>query len=293
LTTAGRTTGFAADPIEKKPLFHFYPGSTVLSFGSIGCNFTCRYCQNASTAQSCDTSLLSEPVEPLQIVELAKKHHCISIAFTYNEPVISAEYVQEVAAVCRKNGIKTVAVSNGYLSDEARQTFFASMDAANIDLKSFSEDFYRNYCKAHLEPVKDTLKYLAKSPVWLEITTLLIPTLNDSDTEVAALTAWIAEELGREIPLHFSAYHPTVSDAPPSTPPSTLFRAREAALSAGLRFVYTGNITDPAGETTLCPQCRQAVIARNRYCIEEYRIDEDGCCLLCGQTIAGMFAEDR
>ncbi|MDR3234385.1 MAG: AmmeMemoRadiSam system radical SAM enzyme [Planctomycetaceae bacterium] len=288
-TTAGRTTGFAADPIEKKPLFHFYPGSSVLSFGSIGCNFACRFCQNASTARSCDTSLLTEPVAPQKIAELAKQHHCIGVAFTYNEPVISAEYVQDVAAACRENGLKTIAVSNGYISDAVRPAFFSAMDAANIDLKSFSEDFYQNYCQAALEPVKETLRYLAKSPVWLEVTTLLIPTLNDSGEEIAEMSHWIADELGLEIPLHFSAYHPTLQHAPPPTPPSALFEARNIAMSAGLRFVYTGNIRDTAGEATLCPQCGQTVIARNRYSIEEYRIDEDGCCSFCGQTISGCF----
>ncbi|GHT11874.1 AmmeMemoRadiSam system radical SAM enzyme [Planctomycetales bacterium] len=291
LITSGRTTGFAVDPIEKKPLFHFYPGAKILSFGSIGCNLACRYCQNAVTAHSNDSSLLTEHAEPQQVAALAKRYECIGVAFTYNEPIISTEYVQEVAAVCRNAGLKTVAVSNGYISESARPAFFANMDAANIDLKGFTEDFYRDYCQATLEPVQETLKYLAKSPVWLEITTLIIPTLNDSAEVIKQQADWIAKEIGLEVPLHFSAYFPTAAEnnAPPPTPASTLFMARDIAATAGLRYVYTGNINDPAGEATFCPQCRQTVIARNRYRIEEYHIDEDGCCPFCGQTIGGRF----
>ena len=288
----GKTTGFAVDPIEKKPLNHFYPGSKILSFGSIGCNLACKFCQNAGTAQSRDLSLLTASATPDEVVQLAKQHHCESVAFTYNEPIITAEFVQDVAAACRSADLKTVAVSNGFISEKCRPAFFDSMDAANIDLKSFSEAFYRDYCGGELEPVKETLRYLAKSHTWLEVTTLLIPSLNDSDQEVGELCDWVAQHLGREVPLHFSAFHPAnkLQTLPP-TPPQTLFRAREIAMSSGLRYVYTGNIDDPAGQSTYCPQCGQTVIFRNRYTVDEYKIDEEFCCKYCGQTIAGRFTD--
>ena len=290
LISYGQTTGFAVDPIEKKPLNHFYPGSKILSFGGIGCNLSCRFCQNAATAQSRDLLLLTTSAMPDDIVQLAKQHHCESVAFTYNEPIISVEYVQDVAAACRSAGLKTVAVSNGFISDVRHSAFFDSVDAANIDLKSFSETFYRDYCGGELEPVKETLRYLAKSNTWLEVTTLLIPTLNDSDQEIGELCDWFARYLGREVPLHFSAFRPANKLLSlPSTPPQTLFRAREIAMSSGLRYVYTGNIDDPAGQTTYCPQCHQTVISRNRYVVDECDIDEESCCKYCGQSIAGWF----
>ena len=290
LLSYGQTTGFAVDPIEKKPLNHFYPGSKILSFGSIGCNLSCRFCQNAATAQSRNFSLLSVSATPDDVVRLAKKHNCESVAFTYNEPIISAEYVQDIATACRSAGLKTVAVSNGYISNTRRSVFFGLMDAVNIDLKSFSETFYRDYCGGELEPVKETLRYLAKSGTWLEVTTLLIPTLNDSEQEIGELCDWFARHLGKEIPLHFSAFRPAneLHTLPP-TPPQTLFRARQIAMSSGLQYVYTGNIDDPAGQLTHCPQCHQTVIFRNRYTVDEYEIDEEFCCKYCGQSIAGRF----
>ena len=290
--TYGKTTGFAVDPIEKKPLNHFYPGSKILSFGSIGCNLACRFCQNANTAQSSDLTLLTVSAMPDEIVRLAKQHHCESVAFTYNEPILSAEYVRDIAAACRSAGVKTVAVSNGYIAEKHRSAFFDLMDAANIDLKSFSETFYRDYCGGEIEPVKETLRYLSKSDTWLEVTTLLIPSLNDSDQEIGELCDWFAKYLGREVPLHFSAFRPAnrLQTFPP-TPPQTLFRAREIALSSGLRYVYTGNINDPAGQSTYCPQCGQTVILRTRYIICEYEIDEESCCKYCGQSINGCFAD--
>jgi pyruvate formate lyase activating enzyme len=292
--TYGKTTGFAVDPIEKKPLNHFYPGSKILSFGSIGCNLACRFCQNAATAQSRNFSLLTASATPDEIVLLAKQHYCESVAFTYNEPIISAPFVQDVAAACRKAGLKTVAVSNGFIADACRSTFFANIDAANIDLKSFSETFYRDYCGGELEPVKETLRYLAKSNTWLEVTTLLIPSLNDSDQEINDLCNWFAHHLGREVPLHFSAFRPAnkLTTLPP-TPPQTLFRAREIALSVGLKYVYTGNIDDPAGQSTYCPQCGQTVISRRGYAIDEYEIDDESCCKYCGQSIGGCFSCDH
>ncbi|MDR0609881.1 MAG: AmmeMemoRadiSam system radical SAM enzyme [Planctomycetaceae bacterium] len=293
LLSYGRTTGLAVDPIEKKPLNHFYPGSQVLSFGSIGCNFNCRFCQNWTTARSRDLSLLQTAATPEQIVEQAQRFQCRSVAFTYNEPVIWLEYALDVARLCRRAGIKTVAVSNGFISEEKREEFFDLMDAANIDLKSFSGEFYSTYCQSRLEPVLETLRYLARrSRTWLEVTTLLIPTLNDSATELELLSQWLVHNLGVETPIHFSAFHPAYRMTMLSpTPVQTLFLAREIAISAGLRFVYTGNIDDPAGQTTYCPQCRQAVISRQRYRVDEYNIDNESCCRFCGQTIAGQFDE--
>ena len=291
--TYGKTTGFAVDPIEKKPLNHFYPGSKILSFGSIGCNLACRFCQNAATAQSHDFSLLTASTTPDDIVRLARQHHCESVAFTYNEPVISAPFVQDVAAACRKAGLKTVVVSNGFMAESCWSAFFDNIDAANVDLKSFSDAFYRDYCGGELEPVKETLRYLAKSDTWLEVTTLLIPSLNDSDQEIGELCGWFAKNLGREVPLHFSAFRPahTLTTLPP-TPPQTLFRAREIAMSFGLRYVYTGNIDDPAGQSTYCPQCGQTVLCRSGYTIDEYGIDDESCCKYCGQSIAGRFSSE-
>ena len=301
--TFGKTVGFAVDPIEKKPLNHFYPGSNTLSFGGIGCNLACTFCQNAATAQSKDISLLTECAMPDDVVRLAKEHHCESVAFTYNEPIISAEFVQETAAACRKAGIKTIAVSNGYISGQCRSAFFDSMDAVNIDLKSFSEDFYRDYCGGPkssntLDSVKETLRYAAKQYIsraspWLEVTTLLIPSLNDSDQEIEEMCHWFVRHLGQEFPLHFSAFRPAHNlQTLPATPSTTLFRARNIAISAGLRYVYTGNIDDPAGQSTYCPQCSQTVILRVRYRIDEYKIDEESCCKYCGQTIAGCFLSE-
>jgi len=290
--TYGKTTGFAVDPIEKKPLNHFYPGSKILSFGSIGCNFACRFCQNADTAQSSDLTLLTVSAMPDEIVRLAKQHHCESVAFTYNEPIISAEYVRDIAAACRSAGVKTVAVSNGYIAEKHRAAFFDLMDAANIDLKSFSETFYRDYCGGEIETVKETLRYLSKSNTWLEVTTLLIPGLNDSDQELGELCDWFAKHLGYEVPLHFSAFRPANwLQSLESTPPQTLFRARETAMTAGLRYVYTGNIDDPAGQSTYCPQCGQTVILRKRYVVDEYNIDAESCCRYCGQTLRGCFTD--
>ncbi|GHT20658.1 AmmeMemoRadiSam system radical SAM enzyme [Planctomycetales bacterium] len=290
LASYGQVTGFAVDPIEKKPLNHFYPGSQILSFGSIGCNLACRFCQNASTAQSRNFSLLSQPVRPEEIVQIAEKHNCIGVAFTYNEPIISLEYVLDVAAACRENHLKTVAVSNGYIAEKFRSTFFAAMDAANIDLKSFSEEFYQKYCSATLQPVLETLKYLAQSSTLLEITTLLIPSLNDSEKEITALCCWLRDNIGQDVPVHFSAFHPAnrLLDLSP-TPPETLLTARQIALAAGLRYVYTGNIFNPEGETTFCPRCGQAVISRNRCRITDYRLDKSGHCTFCGNTIYGCF----
>ncbi len=291
LTAYGRNCGLAVDPIEKKPLYHFLPGSKVLSFGTIGCNLGCSFCQNWTTSRSNDLAQLSRQSTPEQIAELAKTHDCLSVAFTYNEPIIWAEYAVDTAIACRKQGIKTVCVSAGHISPHKREWFFEPMDAVNLDLKAFSEKFYREMAGISIEPVKETLRFLAKeTETWLEITTLLIPGANDSEEELTAMCDWIARELGREIPLHFSAFRPAYKRQDiPATPASTLFRAREIAQKAGLCYVYTGNINDPAGQSTYCPQCRQTVVFRNGFQIEEVAIDEEDCCKFCGQSIAGRW----
>jgi pyruvate formate lyase activating enzyme len=293
LTTYGRSSGFCIDPIEKKPLNHFYPGSSVFSFGTAGCNLACKFCQNWDMTKSRDMDLLMDQASPETIAITAEKHGCKSVAFTYNDPVIFAEYAMDTADACHARGIKTVAVTAGYIHEEARRDFFAKMDAANVDLKAFSEDFYHKITGSHLQPVLDTLIYLQhETEVWLEITTLLIPGKNDSDAEITAMCQWIKKELGPDVPLHFSAFHPDYKmiDVPP-TPVSTLVRARELALKEGLHYVYTGNVHNIEGDTTFCPKCHSKLIERDWYEINEYRLTEDGHCPDCGTAIAGKFAK--
>jgi pyruvate formate lyase activating enzyme len=291
LTTYGRSSGFCVDPIEKKPLNHFYPGSSVLSFGTAGCNLACKFCQNWDISKSRDMDRLMQAASPEQIARAAQRLGCASVAYTYNDPVIFAEYAIDTAAACRARGIHSVAVSAGYMHPAPSREFYAAMDAANIDLKGFTDAFYARYCGGHLQPVLDTLVYLRhETSVWFEITTLLIPTLNDGDAELRALAQWIQRELGADVPLHFTAFHPDwkMRDLPP-TPPSTLARARNLALAEGLHYVYTGNVHDRRGGTTYCPHCRAALIERDWYEIPAYRVTDDGCCPQCGTAIAGRF----
>jgi pyruvate formate lyase activating enzyme len=291
LTTYGRSSGFCVDPIEKKPLNHFYPGSSVLSFGTAGCNLACKFCQNWDISKSKDMDRLMESASPEKIAEVAHKLGCKSVAFTYNDPVIFAEYALDTAAACRKLGIKTVAITAGYLHPTPMAEFYAGMDAANVDLKSFTNDFYVKYCAGQLQPVLDNLIYLKReTSVWFEITTLLIPSLNDSDAEIRAMVEWIVRELGPDVPLHFTAFHPDwkLNNLPP-TPTNTLQRARKIALDAGLHYVYTGNVHDPTGGTTFCPNCKASLIERNWYEIPAYHLDDTGHCPHCGTAIAGRF----
>ncbi len=291
LTTYGRASGFCVDPIEKKPLHHLLPGSSVLSFGTAGCNLSCRFCQNWELSTSREIDTLTEEAAPADIAATAEALGCASVAVTYNDPVIFHEYAVDVAAACRERGIRTVAVTAGFVEPEPRRQFYAAMDAANIDLKAFTSAFYRQLCGARLEPVLDTLRYVAhETDVWLEVTTLLIPGHNDSDAEVAELAGWIASELGADVPLHLTAFHPAhrMTDVAP-TPPTTLRRARRIALACGLRFVYTGNVRDPDGAATTCPGCGTAVIVRDGYRLVGYHLDERGCCLACGTRLPGIF----
>lgn len=291
LTSYGRASGFCIDPIEKKPLNHFYPGSSVLSFGTAGCNLGCRFCQNWDISKAREVNRLTDWASPEAVTEAALEAGCKSIAFTYNDPVIFAEYAIDCAKAAHECGLKTVAVTAGYIAPEARKDFYAHMDAANVDLKGFSEDFYHKICFGHLESVLETLVYLKhETKVWLEVTTLLIPGHNDSEEEIDKLCAWFAENLGVDVPLHFTAFHPDYKmlDVPP-TPASTLTRARAQALKAGLHYVYTGNVFDTKGQSTYCPSCGTVVIERDWYSLGQWKLDAGGCCKTCGTQIAGHF----
>ncbi len=292
-TTYGRCTGLCIDPIEKKPLHQFYPGTAVLSFGTPGCNLGCRFCQNWTMTRSRDIEAACTPAAPEAIAQAAKQHHCRSVAFTYNDPIIWAEYAIDTARACHALGVKTVAVTSGYITDQARADFFEMIDAANVDLKGFTDDFYRQYCAGRLQPVLDTLRWLAReSSTWLEITNLVIPQANDSPADIERMCRWIVEELGADVPLHFSAFHPDfkLTDRG-STPADTLRMAFDIARKAGLRYVYTGNVYDPERQHTYCPGCGQAVIRREGYTLDAFDIC-DGRCRRCQTPIAGRFDDD-
>jgi pyruvate formate lyase activating enzyme len=291
LTTYGRSSGFCIDPVEKKPLNHFYPGTSILSFGTAGCNLACKFCQNWDISKSKEMDTLMDDATPEAIARAAARHGSKSVAFTYNDPVVFAEYAMDTADACHALGIKAVAVTAGYMYPEPAREFYAKMDAANVDLKGFTEDFYFKLCVGHLQPVLDTLAYIRhRTDCWLEITTLLIPGHNDDDKQLKELSAWCAKELGPDVPLHFSAFHPDYKllDVPP-TPPATLRRARAIAMDAGLRYVYTGNVHDPEGDATYCPGCGKPVIRRDWYEILHYDLDDTGKCSQCGTAIAGRF----
>ncbi len=291
LTTYGRASGFCIDPIEKKPLNHFLPGSSVLSFGTAGCNLACRFCQNWDISKSREYDTLADQASPEAIARRAAELGCRSVAFTYNDPVIFHEFAIDVAAACAAAGIKCVAVTAGYVMPEPRAEFYAYMDAANIDLKGFTEEFYRKACMGHLDPVLETIEYVRhETDVWLELTTLLIPGLNDSPDEVSRLSSWVVERLGNDVPLHFTAFHPDfkMMDRLP-TPPETLTMARRIALDHGLRYVYTGNVSDQAGQSTYCHGCGATVIERDWYRLGRWGLDEQGRCLDCACRCAGSF----
>ena len=291
LTTYGRSSGFCIDPVEKKPLNHFLPGTPILSFGTAGCNLTCKFCQNWDISKSRAFDKLQATASPNMIAEAAIRTGCKSVAFTYNDPVIFLEYAVDVAQACRARGLKTVAVSAGYICPEPRADFYQLIDAANIDLKAFTESFYRDLCSSKLAPVLETLMYLThETDVWVEITTLLIPGENDSDRELNAECAWIAENLGPDVPLHFSAFHPDwkMCDIP-NTPPDTLIRARTIAHDHGLRYVYLGNIHSHEGSSTYCHGCGEILIGRDWYKLSDWELSEDARCKKCGMPCPGLF----
>jgi pyruvate formate lyase activating enzyme len=291
LTSYGRSSGFCVDPIEKKPLYHFLPGSAVLSFGTAGCNLACRFCQNWDITRSRETDTLADEAPPERIARAAQALGCRSVAFTYNDPVIFLEYAVDSAKACRALGIRTVAVTAGYVDPEARAELFGHVDAANVDLKAFSERFYARVCGGRLGPVQETLVWLRReTSVWLEVTTLLIPGENDGSEEIERAAAWFVEQLGPDVPWHFTAFHPDyrMLDAPP-TPPATLTRAREIALRQGVRHVYTGNVHDPAGQTTRCHGCGADLIRRDGYALTAWNLADDGRCRSCGARCPGVF----
>jgi len=291
LTTYGRSSGFCVDPIEKKPLNHFLPGTSVLSFGTEGCNLSCAFCQNWDISKSREISKLSEEASPDTIAKAAERLGCRSVAFTYNDPTIFFEYAIDVAKACRERGIRTVAVTAGYICPAPREEFYRHVDAANVDLKAFTETFYHRVTAAHLDPVLDTLRYLKKETgVWLEITNLLFPGHNDSERELEEMTKWIFAELGPDVPMHFTAFHPDwkMRDVPP-TPPETLRRAREIARGNGIRYAYTGNISDEEGGTTSCHVCGRILVGRDGYTLTSWGLTESGACQACGTPCPGVF----
>ena len=291
LTTYGRSSGFCVDPVEKKPLNQFYPGTSILSFGTAGCNLACKFCQNWDISKSKDVDRLVDAASPETIAAAAVKLGCRSVAFTYNDPVIFAEYAMDIADACRARDVKAVAVTAGYMHAVPRREFYAKMDAANVDLKAFSEDFYYRTCGGRLQSVLETLEYLVKeTQVWTEITTLLIPGKNDSDAELEAECKWIMQHLGPDVPLHFTAFHPDWKMTEiAATPPATLTRAREIARRAGLHYVYTGNVHDEEGGSTSCPECENVLIVRDWYEIRSYRLTDTGGCAHCGARLAGRY----
>ncbi|MGD8856364.1 MAG: AmmeMemoRadiSam system radical SAM enzyme [Chloroflexota bacterium] len=291
LTTYGRSSGYCIDPIEKKPLNHFLPGTPVLSFGTAGCNLACKFCQNWDISKSREIDTLADAASPETIARAANKLGCRSVAFTYNDPVIFMEYAIDVAQACHEVGVKTVAVTAGYICDEPRVEFYKYMDAANVDLKGFSQEFYQQLCAGDLQPVLDTLMYLKhETDVWFEITNLIIPGANDSDEELDAMTRWIHDELGPDVPIHFSAFHPDykMMDRPP-TPGSTLTRARQIAMNNGLHYAYTGNVHDREGDSTYCHNCGKRLIGRDWYVLTDWQLTADGRCPHCQTPCAGVF----
>ena len=293
LTTYGRSSGFCIDPIEKKPLNHFYPGSSVLSFGTAGCNLACKFCQNWDISKSRDMDKLAAAASPAAIAQAARQAGAQSVAFTYNDPVIFAEYALDVADACHATGVLAVAVTAGYMHAAPRAEFYSKMDAANVDLKGFSERFYADLCAAHLREVLDTLVYIKhETACWLEITTLLIPDQNDSDAEVRALSHWVRAELGPDVPLHFTAFHPDFKmTGTAATPPATVQRARRIAQDEGLRYVYTGNIRDVEGGSSYCPGCGTCLIERDWHHVSAYRVNAAQRCPECSTHVAGRFGK--
>jgi pyruvate formate lyase activating enzyme len=291
LTSYGRSSGFCVDPIEKKPLNHFLPGTAVLSFGTAGCNLACRFCQNWDMSKSREMDTLMDEARPEALARAAEQLGCRSVAFTYNDPVIFMEYAIDTARACRARGIKSVAVTAGYMCEEPRREFYRYMDAANVDLKAFTEGFYHRVCGGHLQDVLDTLVYLKReTDVWFEITTLLIPGENDSSEEIEAECRWVVDSLGPDVPVHFTAFHPDwkMTDRPP-TPLATLRRARRIALEHGIRYAYVGNVHDPEGDSTYCHGCGATLIGRNWYELLDWNLTADGRCRSCGERCGGVF----
>ena len=294
LFTYGRSSGFCIDPVEKKPLYHFLPGSPVLSSGTAGCNLACRFCQNWDISKARDDDRLQASASPAAIAEAAQRSGCRSVAFTYNDPVPFLEYAVDTAIACHERGLRTVAVTAGYVTEEARAELFRHIDAVNVDLKAFSERFYRDLCGGRLQPVLDTLDYLVReTDTWVEITNLVIPGENDGEDEIDRMTRWIAGQLGANVPLHFSAFHPAWKlTGRPRTSRAILRRARSIARGNGLAYVYTGNVVDPEGSATPCPGCGRCLVRRDGYAVTDWSLAVEGRearCVACGAPVAGVF----
>jgi len=291
MTSYGRSSGFCIDPVEKKPLNHFLPGTPILSFGTAGCNLACKFCQNWDISKSREIDTLADAASPEKIAKVAKELGCRSVAFTYNDPIIFFEYAIDVAKACHDIGLKAVAVSSGYMCAEPRAELYKYIDAVNVDLKAFTEDFYRKVTGSHLQPVLDTLMYLKhETDVWFETASLLIPGKNDSAEEIDEMTKWVVKNLGTDVPMHFTAFHPDwkMLDIK-HTPAATLTRARKIAIENGIKYAYTGNVSDEIGASTYCHQCNSTLIGRNRYSLSEWSLDENSCCKNCGAECSGVF----
>ena len=291
LTSYGRSSGYCIDPIEKKPLYHFLPGTPVLSFGTAGCNLACKFCQNWDISKSREIDTLADRAMPETIARAAHRLGCKSVAFTYNDPVIFHEYAIDVAMACHAAGIRTVAVTAGYVCAEPRKEFYDHIDAVNVDLKAFTDRFYKYLTGSHLQPVLDTLRYIRQeTSAWLELTSLIIPGQNDSEQELDEMTTWVHDNLGADVPMHFSAFHPDwkMMETPP-TPPSALIKAREIALANGIRYAYTGNLHNRQGDSTWCHHCGELLIGRDWYVIEQWNLTANGCCPRCQTECRGIF----
>lgn len=291
MTSYGRSSGFAIDPIEKKPLNHFLPGTPIFSFGTAGCNLACKFCQNWDISKSTEMDRLTSLAEPEVIANAALSRGCNSVAYTYNDPIIFHEYAIDTAQACRELGLKSVAVTSGYVCKEPRAEFYQWMDVANVDLKAFTDHFYHKIVGGYLQPVLETLLYIKhETKVWLELTTLIIPGENDSEAELEKLTQWVVEHLGVDVPIHFTAFQPhwKMLDKP-STPVESLLLARNIALKNGIRYPYIGNVHHKEASSTYCHHCGQLLIGRDWHTLTEWHLDTHGCCLSCGTACAGVF----
>ncbi len=290
-TTYGRPCAVHVDPMEKKPLFHFFPGAMILSLGTAGCNLHCKNCQNADISQGNPEDITAYDVPPEALPALAKKHACAHVAYTYNEPLVSYEYTRDCCIAARAAGLRNVLVTNGYINEEPLAALLPYVDAANVDIKGFSDAFYREVCGGTLEPVLRTVLMMKAAGVHVEVTNLVIPTLNDSDALFDPLCAWMREQAGPEVPLHFSRFFPCfrMTHLPP-TPVDSLLRARERARLAGLKHIYVGNAEVPDGDDTFCAGCGGRVVARQRYVVKENRVTAAGACPDCGKRLYGVWS---
>jgi pyruvate formate lyase activating enzyme len=287
----GRPAAIQIDPVEKKPLNHFFPGTKIFSMGTAGCNMGCFFCQNWDISKAKSDQVNAADLSPEQVVTLAQQYGCPHLAFTYNEPTIWGEYVIDIARVAHDYGLNTVMVTNGYVTREAFFDIYQHIDAANVDLKAFTETFYSKITLTHLAPVLETLKWLRhETNVWFEVTNLIIPTLNDDDSEFQRLSEWMLENIGDDVPLHFTAFHPDFKlRDKPRTPPESLHRARDLAMSMGLKFVYEGNIYSD-GAHTICPGCHKVIVRRSWHDVLTNKLYE-GKCAHCGTKIPGVFTQ--